>query len=355
MKVRTVSIRVERLSKKWKNFSIPDVSLRVANDEYFVIVGPTGAGKTLLLELIAGFHKPDSGKIWINDVDVTAFPPERRGIGFVPQEYMLFPHMTVAENVEFGLKMHNIQQSERKKNVKEVLEFMELSSIRDRLPMTLSGGEEQKTALARALIIKPKILLLDEPLSALDVNTQKKMQNELKKLHEELKITTVHVTHNQVEALILADRLAVIKDGTIIQTGSPEQVFHKPKDDFVARFVGFENLFEGKILENHGGVARIDIGGVTVEAVTEKVENCVVGVRPDDIIVSKRSFRSSIRNTLKGKLIDFVDMGSLVSLTVNVDTASFVALITKRSFLEMKLKKGSGVYLSFKASAVHVI
>lgn len=346
---------MERLSKKWKSFQIRDVSLKVANDEYFVILGPTGAGKTLLLELIAGFHNPDSGKIWINDVDVTAFPPERRGIGFVPQEYMLFPHMTVAENVEFGLKMHNIQQPERKKNVKEVLEFMELSNIRDRLPMTLSGGEEQKTALARALIIKPKILLLDEPLSALDVNTQKKMRNELKKLHEELKITTVHVTHNQVEALILADRLAVMKDGTIIQTGSPEQVFHKPKDDFVARFVGFENLFEGKILENHGGVAKIDIGGVTFEAVTEKVENCVVGVRPDDIIVSKRSFRSSIRNTLKGKLIDFVDMGSLVSLTVNVDTASFVALITKRSFLEMKLKKGSGVYLSFKASAVHVI
>ena len=346
---------MERLSKKWKSFQIRDVSLKVANDEYFVILGPTGAGKTLLLELIAGFHNPDSGKIWINDVNVTAFPPERRGIGFVPQEYMLFPHMTVAENVEFGLKMHNIQQPERKKNVKEVLEFMELSNIRDRLPMTLSGGEEQKTALARALIIKPKILLLDEPLSALDVNTQKKMRNELKKLHEELKITTVHVTHNQVEALILADRLAVMKDGTIIQTGSPEQVFHKPKDDFVARFVGFENLFEGKILENHGGVAKIDIGGVTVEAVTEKVQNCVVGVRPDDMIVSKRSFRSSIRNTLKGKLIDFVDMGSLVSLTVNVDTASFVALITKRSFLEMKLKKGSGVYLSFKASAVHVI
>jgi len=346
---------VERLSKKWEDFSIRDVSLRVANDEYFVILGPTGAGKTLLLELIAGFHKPDSGKIWINDVDVTAFPPERRGIGFVPQEYMLFPHMTVAENVEFGLKMHNISRAECKKIVKEVLESMELSSIRDRLPMTLSGGEEQKTALARALIIKPKILLLDEPLSALDVNTQKKMRNELKKLHEGLKITTVHVTHNQVEALILADRLVVMKDGTIIQTGSPEQVFHKPKDDFVARFVGFENLFEGKILENHGGVAKIDIGGVTVEAVTEKVENCVVGVRPDDIIVSKRSFRSSIRNTLKGKLIDFVDMGSLVSLVVNVDTASFVALITKRSFLEMKLKKGSGVYLSFKASAVHVI
>ncbi len=351
----TVSIRVEKLSKKWENFSIHNVSLGVADGEYFIVLGPTGAGKTLLLELIAGFHKPDLGKIWINNVDVTAFPPEKRGIGFVPQEYMLFPHMTVSENVEFGLKMHNVPQAQRKKMVKETLEFMGLSHIRGRLPMTLSGGEQQKTALARALVIKPKILLLDEPLSALDISTQKKMQNELKRLHRELKITTVHVTHNQIEAFILADRLAIMKDGTIIQTGSPEQVFRKPKDDFVARFVGFENLFEGKIVETQEGVVKIDIGRVMVEAVTEKVGGCMVGIRPDDIIVSRQPFKSSVRNMLKGKFVDFVDMGSLVSLIVNVEGASFVALITKRSFLEMKLKKGSEVYLLFKASAVHVI
>lgn len=353
--MEAVSIRVESLSRKWENFSIHDVSLRVADGEYFIVLGPTGAGKTLLLELIAGFHKLDSGKIWINNVDVTGFPPEKRGIGFVPQEYMLFPHMTVAENVEFGLKMHNVPQAERQKMVKETLEFMGLSHMHGRHPMTLSGGEQQKTALARALVIKPKILLLDEPLSALDISTQKKMQNELKRIHEELKITTVHVTHNQVEAFILADRLAIMNDGTTIQTGSPEQVFHKPKDDFVARFVGFENLFNGKILETQGGVAKIDIGGVMVEAVTERVGGCMIGVRPDDIIVSKQPFKSSMRNTLKGKFVDFVDMGSLVSLIVNVNGASFVALITKRSFLEMKLKKGSEVYLLFKASAVHVI
>jgi len=355
VKVENLSIRIESLSKKWEKFSIRNISSKIANGEYFVVLGPTGAGKTLLLELITGFYKPDSGKIWIDNVDATVFPPEKRGIGFVPQEYMLFPHMSVAENVEFGLKMHNIPQAKREKMVEEILEYMGLSHLHATLPMTLSGGEQQKTALARALVIKPKILLLDEPLSALDVNTQKKLQKELKTLHEQLKITIVHVTHNQVEAFILADRLAIMKDGTIIQTGSPEQVFHRPKDDFVARFVGFENLFEGKILENHGGVAEIDIGGVLVEAVTEKVENCVVGIRPDDIIVSKSPFKSSIRNTLKGKLIDFVDMGSLVSLIVNVNNASFVALITKRSFFEMKLTKGSEVYLSFKASAVHVI
>jgi len=350
-----MSVQVESLSKKWENFSIRNVNLKIGDGEYFVILGPTGAGKTLLLELIAGFHKPDSGRIIIDDTDVTVLPPEKRGIGFVPQEYVLFPHMTVAENVEFGLKMQNFAKAEREKIVKETLEFMNLSSLRNRLPMTLSGGEQQKTALARALVIKPKILLLDEPLSALDINTQKKMRKELKRIHEELKITTIHVTHNQVEAFILADRLAVMKNGTIVQVGTPEEVFHKPKDDFIARFVGFENLFEGKIVENRNGIARIDIGGIIIEAVTEKTGKCIIGVRPDDIIISKSLFKSSMRNMLKGKITEFVDMGSLVSLTVNVNNTVFTALITRRSFLEMMLTKGSEVFLLFKASAVHVI
>lgn len=350
-----MSIRTENLSKKWEDFSIHNVSLRVGDREYFVLLGPTGAGKTLLLELMAGFHKPDNGKVWIDDVDVTFLPPEKRRVGFVPQEYMLFPHMTVSENVEFGLRMRSIPRTEREEMVNELLEFMGLFNLRGRLPMTLSGGERQKTALARALVIKPEVLLLDEPLSALDVNTQRKLQGELKRLHGELKITTVHVTHNQVEAFILADRLAVMRDGTIVQTGSPEQVFHRPQNDFVARFVGFENLFDGEVVEKQENVAKIDIGGVAIEAVTEKVGSCVVGVRPDDIIVSKRVFKSSVRNTLKGTLMDFVDMDAFVSLIVSVDNSSFVALITKRSFLEMRLKKGSEVYLSFKASAVHVI
>lgn len=348
-------IKIKDLHKSWKDFSLKNINLEVKNKEYLVILGPTGAGKTLLLEMIVGFHSPDSGEIWINGENVTDSPPEKRKVGFVYQDYMLFPHMTVKENVEFGLKMHGIPPAERKKATNDVLELTGLIPLRDRFPNTLSGGEQQKTALARALIIKPEVLLLDEPLSALDVNTQKKLQSELKRLHEELEITTVHVTHNQVEAFILADRLAVMKDGAIVQTGSPEQVFHKPRDDYVARFVGFENLFDGEVIENQKNVAKIDIGGVVIEAVTEKVGKCVVGVRPDDIIVSERLFKSSVRNTLKGTIMDFVDMDAFVSLIVSVDNSSFAALITKRSFLEMRLKKGSEVYLSFKASAVHVI
>ena len=350
-----MSVYIENVTKKWENFSIRNVELKIVKGEYFVVLGPTGAGKTLLLELIAGFHRPDSGRIWIDNMDVTFLPPEKREVGFVPQEYMLFPHMTVFENVEFGLKVRKIPKAEREGRVEQTLEFMGLSHLRDRLPMTLSGGEQQKTALARALVIKPKILLLDEPLSALDTNTRKKMQNELKKLHEELKVTTIHVTHDQIEAFILANRLAVMKDGTIIQTGSPEQVFRRPKDDFVARFVGFENLFDGKIVENKEGIAKIDIGGVFVEAITKKNGNCIVGIRPDDVIISKSPLKSSMRNVLRGKISDFIDMGSLISLMVKVEGLSFVALITKRSFIEMKLNRGEEVYISFKASSIHVI
>jgi len=350
-----MSVYIENVTKKWKDFSICNVELKIAKGEYFVVLGPTGAGKTLLLELIAGFHRPDSGRIWIDNMDVTFLPPEKRGVGFVPQEYTLFPHMTVFENVEFGLKVCKVPKAERERRVEQTLEFMGLSHSRDRLPMTLSGGEQQKTALARALVIKPKILLLDEPLSALDTNTRKKMQNELKKIHEELKVTTIHVTHDQIEAFILANRLAVMKDGIIIQTGSPEQVFRRPKDDFVARFVGFENLFDGKIVEKKEGIAKIDIGGVFVEAITRKNGNCTVGIRPDDIIISKNPLKSSMRNVLRGKISDFIDMGSLVSLIVEVNGLSFVTLITKRSFIEMRLDRGKEVYISFKASSVHII
>jgi len=350
-----MSISIENLSKKWENFSLRNIDLQISKGEYFAILGPTGAGKTLLLELIAGFHKPDSGKILINEVDITSFPPEKRQLGYVPQDYMLFPHMTVEENVEFGLKMKNMSAVERKRAVDEILELLSLTNLRRRFPETLSGGEKQKTALARALVTKPKVLLLDEPLSALDVNTQKILRNELKNLHEKLGITTVHVTHNHFEAYTLAERLAVMKDGKIVQVGSPNEVFRKPKDNFIARFVGFENLYEGKIVENHEGIAFIDIDGVKIEAVSNKTGKCTVGIRPDDIIVSKTPLKSSMRNVLKGKISDYIDMGSLVNIIIKVNEVPFVVLITKRSFTEMKLERGKNVYIAFKASAVHII
>ncbi len=348
-------INVKNLYKSWKDFSLKDINLEVKEEEYFVILGPTGAGKTLLLETIAGFHHPERGEIWIGGENVTDFPPEKRRIGFVYQNYMLFPHMTVKENIEFGLKMRGVPQAERERMVNEVLELVGLTHLRNRFPKTLSGGEQQKTALARALVIKPKILLLDEPLSALDINTQKMLREELKRLHKKLRITTLHVTHNHFEAYMLADRVAVMRDGAIVQVGSPREVFHKPSDEFVARFVGFENLFDGRVIKSREDVAIIDIGGVFIEAVTFHTGNCKIGVRPDDIVISRVPLKSSMRNILKGKIVDYIDMGALVNLRVNVNGVPFIALITKRSFMEMTLKIGDEVYIAFKASSVHVM
>jgi len=350
-----LSVCIQRLSKSWGDFAIRNIDLDVENGEYFVLLGPTGAGKTLLLETIAGFHKPDTGEIWINGKNVTSLPPEKRSIGLVPQQYMIFPHMTVKQNVEFGLKIRKVPKTEREKAVNEVLELVGLTHRRNRFPSTLSGGEQQKTALARALVIKPKILLLDEPLSALDVNTQKRLREELKAIHEELGITTIHVTHNHFEAHMLADKVAIMKNGAIVQKGLPEEVFRRPKNDFVAEFVGFENLFEGKILATRGGLATIDLGGVTVEAVTSKRGKCMVGVRPDDIILSNSLFQSSMRNVLKGRVTGLIDMGAIVNVVVKVKNVSFTALITKRSLADMGLAEGKEVYLAFKASAVHVL
>lgn len=350
-----MSLKLEKLSKRWEKFQIADVDLEVENGEYFVILGPTGAGKTLLLELIAGFHKPDAGHIYIDDVDVTHTPPEKRGVALVPQEYMLFPHMTVYQNVEFGLKMRRTPQQERRRLVREMLELLGIWHLRDRLPMTLSGGEKQKTALARALITEPKILLLDEPLSALDQPTKNKLREELKQTQRKLNTTTIHVTHDQIEARTLAERAAIMKDGKIIQTGKITEIMEKPADQFVAEFVGAENIFEGKIVEKTGQIAKIDIGGPIIEAITDKQGKCLVAIRPENIIVSTTRLKSSMRNNLKGKITKTVDTGALIRLKVDVEGKTFTALITKQSYKQLKLKEGKQVYIAFKASTIHTI
>lgn len=350
-----MGVKIDHLSKSWPPFQIRDVDLSVADGEYFVILGPTGAGKTLLLELIVGFHRPDSGRIWINDQDVTLLSPEKRNVGFVFQDYALFPHLTVTENVEFGLRTRGMPKAERVKTVKKIIDFLGISHCRDRLPTTLSGGEQQKTALARALVTNPLVFLLDEPLSALDQTTQERLRSELRRIHRELGITTVHVTHNHAEAFMLASRMGVMRNGSIVQVGAPDEVFRRPRDSFVADFVGFENMFKGKVIGKERDVARIDIGGLEIEALTDRSGSCTVGIRPDDIIVSKRVFRSSVRNMVGGKVVDLVDMGTTVKLMVDIEGIPFTALVTKRSFVEMKLKKGYPVYLSFKASSVSVM
>ena len=346
-------IKVKNLSKRWREFSLKNINLATRQGEYFTILGPTGAGKTLLLEVIAGFHLPDKGEIWINDKNVTEFLPEQRKVGFVYQDYSLFPHLNVEKNIGFGLRLKKISNHESNKRIKHAMNLLGLSHLSKRLPKTLSGGEQQKVALARAIVLDPDVLLLDEPLSALDAPTQERLRGELKELHKKSGITTIHVTHDHVEAILLGDKIGVLSDGKLIQVGEPDEIFRKPKSEFVAKFVGVENIFSGKS-ELKKDLARIDIGNVLIEAVTQKEGKVKVCIRPEDIILSKRPIKSSGRNMLKGKITEISDRGTIVKLKVDVGR-ELAVIITKRSFLDMKLKIGSEVYAAFKASSVHVI
>jgi len=350
-----LGLRLEHLSKAWSGFALKDVSLDVADGEYLALLGPNGAGKTLLLETIVGFHRPDKGKILLDSKDVTSVPPEKRRIGYVPQNCMLFPHMKVWQNVEFGLKMRGVGEDERRKTVDGVLVMMGLTGLADKLPMTLSGGEKQKVALARVLAFEPKIILLDEPLASIDEETSRATKVELKRIHRDLKVTVVHVTHNQMEAFSLAERVAVMNCGQIVQVDQAKSLLSSPADEFVARFLGYENIFRGKLVEHDGRLSSVDIGGSVIKALgSVEEDDCIVAIRPEDISLSTEPVLSSYVNVLRGAVADCIDMGPIVS--VSVDSVLRVkAAVTKGSFLELNPDRGTQVWLSFKPESVRIL
>jgi len=346
-------IKIEHLSKDWKEFKINDVTLEINENEYFVFLGPSGSGKTMLLELIAGMWAPDSGKIYINNEDVTYLPPEKRGVGFVYQNYMLFPHKTVFENIAFGLNLRKVDKKEIVQKVGEIMDLFGISQLAHRLPRTLSGGEQQRTALARALIIHPKVLLMDEPLSALDRVTREDLIREFKKIHEEFDITIIQVTHNFDEALQLADRIAIIKQGTVSQVGTTDEVFRRPKDEFVADFVGTENILKGVATDGEDSLTFVNTGKIIIESTEHKTGNVHLTIRPEAITVSTDRITTSARNEFKGKVTEIFDLGTIIKLTVDVGE-SFVLVLTRQSFEDLELNIGKDVYISFKATAVNL-
>jgi len=348
-------IEIRGVSKRWKEFSLKDIGLEVKEGEYFVILGPTAAGKTLLLELIAGFYEPDKGEIWIDNKKVTWMAPEKRGVGVVYQDYSLFPHLTVKENIEFGLKVKGMPKSEMETKLKEVMNMLGISHLSHRYPRTLSGGEQQRVAIARGIIIEPSVMLLDEPLNALDARTQIHLRGELKKIHREAKLTTIHVTHDQTEAMVLADRIGVMMDGEIVQTGTPEEIFHFPLNERVAEFVGVENIIEGVVESNENGVAMIRIDDHAIEAISgvgtgSSVRICL---RPESIIIAPSKTMSSARNSFSGTIAQLVPLGATCRIEIDCGF-SLVALVTKTSAEDLDLRVGKDVCASFKASSVHV-
>ncbi|MFA4641313.1 tungstate ABC transporter ATP-binding protein WtpC [Pyrococcus kukulkanii] len=342
-------LKVEEVSKDWKEFKLRDVTFDVKEKEHFIILGPSGAGKTVLLEIIAGIIEPDKGKIYLNGEDITGYPPEKRGLAYIPQNYALFPNMTVYDNIAFGLKIRKTPKAEIEKKVREIAEVLGIKHLLHRKPKTLSGGEQQRVAIARALVIEPELILMDEPFANLDVQTRSKLIREMKRWRKELGFTALHVTHSFEEAVSLGDRVGVMLSGRLVQVGEVSEVFSRPKSEEVARFLGFENIIEG---EANGRFLEVD--GIRIELPREAQGRIRIGVRPEDIILSLSPIRSSARNEFRGTVEGVEDLGALVRVTVNVQDVRFRAFITRSSLVEMGIEEGKEVYVSFKASAVHI-
>jgi molybdate/tungstate transport system ATP-binding protein len=351
-----LGLRLEHLSKAWNGFALRDVSLDVTDGEYFALLGPNGAGKTLLLETVIGFHKPDAGRILLDSRDVTNVPPERRSIGYVPQNCMLFPHMRVRQNVEFGLKMRGVAKDDGQKAVHRVLMLMNLTSLAEKLPMRLSGGERQKVALARVLVTEPKVVLLDEPLTSIDAETSRNLREELRRINREFKVAFLHVTHDQIEAFSLADRIAIMREGKIVQAGTPNEVLSNPIDEPVARFLGYENVLHVRLVKHEGGISEVSADGIPIKLKGKlESEAATIVIRPEDLVITTEAPTVSVEwNSLEGKVREYTNLGPVVEVTIDAGLLLKIS-IDKRSFLELNLIEGKHVYVAFKVDSVRIV
>ena len=287
-----VIVKLENYSKNYGlKKIIKNLNLEVYKGEFLTLLGPSGCGKTTILRSIAGFDEPSSGKIFLDNKDITKLPPNKRPINTLFQNYALFPNMTVYENIEFGLKMKKIPLDERQKKIKDIIKTVNLEGFENKKPSELSGGQQQRVSIARGIINNPKVLLLDEPLSALDLKLRKKMQIDLKILQKKLGITFIYVTHNQEEALTMSDRIAIINNHKIEQIDTPQNIYKYPKTKFVAEFIGESNIFEAKVIEVESNTIIETKEGFLFKIKNnnyEKNEMVYLVIRPEDFIIANQ-------------------------------------------------------------------
>jgi ABC-type Fe3+/spermidine/putrescine transport system ATPase subunit len=347
-------LSVENISARFGDFSLTNVSFRVNRGEYFILLGESGAGKSLVLETIAGLRNPASGRICLNGQDITSKRIQSRNIGLVFQDYAIFPHMTVHGNLSYPLRKKKLSRKTREELINRFASKMSISHLLNRHPGTLSGGELQRLALARTLILEPAALLLDEPLSALDKRLQDEIRYLLRSLHREGQ-TIIHVTHDYGEAVALADQIAIIHQGRIIQTGSPEEVFQHPQNEFVAHFTGEKNFFAVTVEESSESIEAV-IGNkvrIHLEAGTYTTQGHIF-IRQEEIILSREPFVSTARNSFRGKIIDLIGTGHGIVLLVDIGIPIH-ARITAESMSRFQFRVGEAVWITWKASGIRFL
>ncbi|HAF32272.1 MAG TPA: polyamine ABC transporter ATP-binding protein [Anaerovibrio sp.] len=356
----SVAITADKVVKRYGDLTIiPQLTQNIKNGEFFTLLGPSGCGKTTLLRMIAGFNSIEGGQIRFNDQVINDIPAHKRNIGMVFQSYAIFPHLTVRENVEYGLKLRNMPKDEMKTKVDKILDVVQITEYQDRLPERLSGGQQQRVALARAIVIHPSVLLMDEPLSNLDAKLRVEMRSAIREVQKQVGITTVYVTHDQEEALAISDRIAVMKKGVIQQTGRPHTIYTRPYNVFVATFIGHSNLFKGRIEEANGGKAVVFADGFVLPMSTLGEE----GKIGDDVTIAIRPEEFSICGEgqgIKCKIKTKVFLGKYITYGLDfpddmlVPDQPAIEYSQDLGHAEKVLEIGDTVYLKPNAAKINV-
>ncbi|WP_437506855.1 ABC transporter ATP-binding protein [Sorangium sp. So ce1099] len=345
-----VMVELRAVTKRFGSFlAVNEVDLQIRAGEFITLLGPSGCGKTTLLRMISGFETPTTGAVLLEGKDVTHEPPYRRDVNQVFQSYALFPHMTVQENISFGLRMKKVPRQEMTERVRAAVAMVSLEGMEQRKPAQLSGGQRQRVALARAIVCRPKVLLLDEPLSALDAKLRHAMQVELKALQKKLGITFVFVTHDQEEALTMSDRIAVINKGCIEQLGDASQIYHRPKTTFVANFIGQANILRASVLSRSGERARVRLEGgiellVNAEHLAGGAESALISIRPEKIALRKAQ-EAAFENCFEAHVEDELFKGATDQLRLRTDSGlTLTAVVANESSGQTALHAGDRVF-----------
>ncbi len=362
---RATDVRLSGVRKTYGDVTAVDrVDLEIHRGEFFTMLGPSGSGKTTCLRMIGGFERPDEGTVSLGGADVTDLPPNERDVNTVFQDYALFPHMTVARNVEYGLKVTGVPGSERGQRVDDALAMVRLDGYGDRRPNQLSGGQRQRVALARALVNRPRVLLLDEPLGALDLKLRQQLQVELKRIQQEVGITFIYVTHDQDEALSMSDRIAVMEDGNIIQIGTPNEIYDRPESSFVAGFVGVSNLLELPVAAIAGDVAHLTLGtGDKIEAplagqTLAVGDTAIVTVRPERISLPAGDPAQNDRCHARGTVRESMFAGPTTRFVEDLDGGGELMVLRQNadtSFKDAEALKGAAVTLNWSRAYTRLI